>query len=298
MRLKWLLTLSMATVGAWASPLQAELCEAYFNLDAGYRRDSLSTVINSTTLNDEITTQNQLKVKDLTLFQLGCKGQLLLCDAFVRGEAYWGWAGNGIYHKATRISSNYTKLNTKTHLHNGRTKDFTLLAGYYFSLCGLLDLAPVGGWSYQSQEFKIKKVQINNFSRDSLQGAQYSNYWQGPCVGVDARLDLCGFRMRGGYTYHWATWHAKWILKDQYEMSFSESGKSSSAHGQVVHLNVLMPIFPCVEAGVGFKWQKWRAQSGKGKIVLPVAGHQKKNSKVKHSCWDSYVVSLDLGIIF
>lgn len=296
MRLKWLLTLSMATVGAWASPLEADLFEAYCDLNAGYRRDSLSTVIKS-----EDSTQNRLKVNDLSLFQLGGKGQLMLCSAFVRGEAYWGWAGNGDYHKATRLASSYTKLKTKSHLRDGRTKDFTALAGYYFSPCWLLDVAvaPTVGWSYQSQEFKIRKVKVENLSDFSLRGIRYNNYWQGPCAGVDARLDFCGFRIRGSYAYHWATWHAKWHLKDHHEIEFTESGKSTNAHGQVISLDFLAPLlFPCMEVGVGFKWQKWRAHNGKGKIVLPCAEHHKKDSKVKKTCWESYVVSLDLGLIF
>lgn len=292
MRLKWLLTLSMVTI----APLSANLFEAYCDINAGYRQDSLSTVINSSSKNDENSTQNRLKVRDLSLFQLGAKGQLTLCNAFLRGEAYWGWAGNGIYRTGTRLASRYTKVKKKTDLHHGRTKDFTALTGYFFSFCGLFSIAPTGGWSYQSQQFKIKKVQIENFSSRSLNDVQYNNYWHGPCLGVDARMDFCGFRMRSGYTYHWAAWHAKWHLKDHDDAHFTESGKSRKAYGQVVYLDILTPLFPFVEGGVGFKWQKWRAEHGKGK--LSESGHHRKDSKVKRSCWDSYVVSLDLGIIF
>jgi hypothetical protein len=196
------------------------------------------------------------------------------------------------------------KLASKGQLHKGRTKDFTVGGGYYLSFCGLFDIGPAGGWSYQYQELTVRHARCQGSLDLSLDGLQFSNRWQGPWAGVDAKLHFCGFELRGGYEYHWAKWRGHWFLKDPEicDVSFSESCESTHVNGQAVYLDAVWQLLPFVELGLGLKWQRYQAKNGKEKSKSQSFEHAftgwRAGDKVKHATWESYAISLLLGVSF
>lgn len=284
------------------SSLQARLAEAYFDASGGYRKDKLSAEIHSFDKQNMLIVKDHLKARDLTLYQVGGKGLIGICDWFVRGEGYWGWSDKGMYSDASRMAKRYL-LKRKAHLHHGKTKDFTIGAGYFLNFC-FLELGPVAGWSYQSQEFKVKTARFITLDEEGSErskntGFRYSNHWKGPWLGVDAKFDLCGFELRSGYSYHWAKWNANWSLKNRakQKFTFQDNHKSSDAHGQVAYLDFFWGFCPMVNLGVGLKWQQWQGKKGRKK-PLESEKTEAVSDQVQHARWESFTVSLNLGISF
>lgn len=294
----WIRNFILALAIVVSPLLKGDLFE--FNLDLlnGYRHDTLSTHVNVFNHQGELIVQDHLKARNLSLYQLGGKAFFEAFGVFARGEGYWGWSDQGIYRECSRIVRQNPPTKSKANLHKGRTRDFTIGGGYLFSYCGLLSIGPAGGWSYQYQQFKINRANIKH-TNYSLRGLQYSNHWQGPWAGIDARADLCAFAIRAGYEYHWAKWNSKWAIKDAEDVSFAVVNKQScsNAHGNVAYADVIWTFCPFIELGVCFKWQQWIVKNSKKKPSI--GDFDPRNiGKVKNADWTSYSISFALGVAF
>lgn len=311
MRRRFLLKaiLTVATVAAVQMPSQvdADIASGYFDVVNSYRHDKISTHINTYDCNKAPIGHTSIDLKDISIYQLGAKGQLVACNLFARGEAYWGWSDNGSYRENSSLWDR-SSYKSKARLHKGETRDFTVGGGYYLPTCGIVNIGPSGGWSYQSQEFTVHRARYNGYPDDLLNGLTFKNCWEGPWAGVDAQVDFCGVDLRGGYAYHWATWKGEWHQKAKgcdwqgnENPGFSEKCKSSDARGQVAYLDLMWGLCPCVELGLGFKWQRWEAKNAKqkhGKMDCVEQEYDwKKSDKVKAN-WESYAVSINVGVSF
>lgn len=295
--------LSTAFLIIAAFPLHADYAEAYLDASGGYRRDTLSAEIHSFNSHNILISKDMLNAKDLSLFQLGGKGLIGICDFYVRGEAFWGWSDKGKYKSVSKLTERvFTK--SKSHLHDGKTKDFSVGIGYFFPFCAPLVIGSVGGWSYQSQEFKVKKARFITQADGSSDASrkesfEYNNHWQGPWLGIDSKFRCLGFDLRAGYSYHWAKWDATWSLKNRsaQKLISGSNRKSADAHGQVAYLDFFWGFCPFIDFGVGFKWQQWQAKKGKKKSLevdeLQIARDQLHGAK-----WESFTASVDLGVSF
>lgn len=310
----WKAMMTAAAVITIEAPSQADanIVGAYVDLVNSYRQDKIFAHLNTYDGYHNLIEENHINMKNISLYQIGAKGQVVACNLFARGEAYWGWSDNGNYRESSNIWNGYPSK-SKARLHHGRTRDFTVGGGYYLPTCGLFNLGPSGGWSYHSQEFTVHRARIQGYTDDLLNGLQFHNTWQGPWAGVDAQIEFCGFELRGGYSYHWANWQGKWHLKAKgYDwqgnenLGFSEKCKCSDVRGQEAYIDVLWSLCPCVELGLGFKWQRWEGKNGKQKHrkinCMPCYETQmavwRETDKVKNVTWESFTVSLDLGIVF
>lgn len=280
--------------------VSGELVGAYFDITNGYRQDNFSTKLLTTNVANSFREENKLKIDNVAIYQLGGKAEIDLCGFFARGEMYWGWSDSGKFKEASRFF-NEKPSKSKAGLRKGRTKDYVVGGGYYLSFCGF-EIGPSGGWSYQYQSFKVKNARFQGVPDPLLNGLQFSNTWEGPWAGVDARWDFCGFQVRSGYSYYWATWKGKWLLRDNKHegVSFTETCKGNDAYGQSAYIDTVWNLLPFVELGLSFKWQQWIARKGKEKISKfdKMAQGWKMPDRVKHATWDSYAVSLILGVNF
>lgn len=305
--LKAILAVAAASAVQMPSQVDADIASGYLDVVNTYRHDKISAHINTYNYEKVSVGSASINLKDISLYQLGVKGQLVACNLFTRGEAYWGWSDNGSYRENSTIW-NGSQYGSKARLHKGETRDFTVGAGYYLPSCGILNIGPSGGWSYQSQQFTVHRARYLDYPDDLLNGLQFKNVWQGPWAGVDAQMDLCGFDLRAGYSYHWATWEGKWHQKAKgYDwqgdenLGFSEKCKTSDARGQVAYLDLMWGLCPCVELGLGFKWQRWEAKNAKQRHGKPDHCEEeydwRDSDKVKTD-WESYAVSINVGVSF
>ncbi len=286
-----------------ATTLYGDIAEAYLDASVGYRRDHLSAEIYSFDENNLTISKDHLTAKDLSLYQVGGKGLIGVCDCFVRGEGYWGFSGDGVYREASQKAQKFL-FKSKGNLHHGITKDFIVGAGFFLSCLVPFEMGPVAGWSYQSQEFKVKKGRLSQ--DDGGRGFRYSNHWQGPWLGVDAKFDCFFFTARSGYSYHWAKWNAHWSLKNRRDQrfTFQENSKSSDANGQVLYADLFWGFCPFINFGLGLKWQQWQAKKGRKKSLksekIGIVNDKVKIAKdqIQDAKWESCSVSLDLGISF
>lgn len=306
--------LAGAALAAIQMPNQVEatLASGYIDFVNSYRHDKISTRLNTYDENKNLLAQNRIDLNNISLYQIGTKGQLVACNIFARGEAYWGWSDNGRFREKSNIPGCRTSSSVRAKLHKGRTRDFTVGGGYYLPTCTLFNIGPSGGWSYQSQNFTVHRATYLGDPDDSLNGLRIDNRWEGPWAGVDAQMDFCGFDLRGGYSYHWANWKGKWSLnpkrcdfEDAEDLRFSERCKASNVRGQVAYVDAMWNICPCIELGLGFKWQRWEAKNGKQKHDKADLFNScndrvvcRETDKLKSATWESYTVSLNLGIGF
>lgn len=310
----WKTIMTGAAIAVIQMPSQADatIAGGYLDIVNGYRQDKISARLNTYDFENVLREKNSINLNDISIYQLGLKGQVVACNLFARGEAYWGWSDNGNYRESSEVWQGYPNK-SKARLHKGRTRDYTVGGGYYLPTCGVFNIGPSGGWSYQSQDFTVHRARYQGYEDNFLNGLQLTNTWQGPWAGVDGQMDFCGYGLRGGYSYHWATWEGKWHQKardcdwqGEENLGFTEKCRSSNARGQVAYIDILWSMCPCVELGLGFKWQRWEANNGKQKHkkkdCLEGLGNQvaawRNTDKLKNATWESWTVSLDLGIAF
>lgn len=308
----WKAIIAGAAAAAIQVPSQADanIAGGYLDVVNSYRNDKISVRLDTFDPNKTLLEQNNIDLRNISTYQLGAKGQLVACNLFARGEAYWGWSDNGHYRENS-TSWNGSPCKSRARLHKGRTRDYTVGGGYYLPTCGLFNVGPSGGWSYQHLQVTVNRARYNGYPDDLLNGLKFSNTWQGPWAGADAQMNFCGYELRGGYSYHWATWKGTWHQKPNKcdwqgteHLGFTEKCKSSNARGQVAYIDVLWSMCPCIELGLGFKWQRWESHNGKEKHDKSdcLIGYSdeiwKPFDKVKNATWESYTVSLDIGVVF
>lgn len=285
-----------------ATGAQAE-CDGFLDLTNGYRHDKVTAKINAYDPPGTLVDIDDLKAKNMDIYQLGLKGKWACCDCFMRIEGEYGWGSDGKYTETSTIP-NVGSIHSESGIHKVRVKDFSVAGGYLCPLFECFSIGPVAGWSYHSQRFKLKNnAHTDGIADPILNGLKYSNRWQGPWAGVDLAFYACEFTFNAGYEYHWAHWHADWTL-DGPDVSgaFSDRRKSTHAHGQVVYLDARWNYCSCWNIGLGLKFQEWRAIRGREK---PQAGSfaavglsNTEVDKVKHATWCSFAITADIGYTF
>lgn len=275
----------------------------YFELTNGYRTDWISTKIDSFDPEDTLISTDELKAKDLNMYQVGLKARYALCGFTVRADGDLGWSDNGEYTEVFGVPGG-PHSHLKANIHNVRVKDFTVGGGYMLSFFNVVAVGPVGGWSDNYQHFKIKNPKIDGVFDPVTDGLTYTMQWRGPWIGVDAQFNLCNLSFDAGYEFHWAKWHASWQLKgpDVPGSAFSDRRKSNQAIGNVVYLNGRWNFCHCWNVGFGLKYQDWTVSKGREK---PAAGSfsavglsDSEVDKVKKACWNSFAITFDLGASF
>lgn len=244
------------------NPIEAEPLNLNLTLCNGYRQDRLTCTVNVFD-SQSLQLVDKLTVDKISLYELGAKGRFGVCDWRFRGEAFWGWGTSGKYHdKLTEIP---TPQSIKASISSASTQDFTIGGGYLFTLGEFLEIIPMGGLSYNCQRIKIRDAKSNHSSDNILNSLRYLNRWQGPWAGLDLVLRVCDFTVQGGYEYHWADWRGRWKLHcpNVYGVAFSDKRKSDHVKGQVAFVDTRWNFCPCWEAGIGVKWEGWKAKKGR-----------------------------------
>lgn len=277
--------------------------EVTVDATGGFRYDRLTCLIDAFDPPDTFISSDDLKAKNLTVWEWGLKGRVRLGDLYVKG---WGTFGKVFYGNYTEIGTGADggTSTSKAKVRGGKTQDASFGAGYLFGVTDWLCLAPVAGWSYNYQKVKIKHAKTDGVDDPTLDGVSYINRWRGPWLGFEAATSLWCLGFNFGYEYHWAHWRGSWKLDgaDVQGGSFSDRRKTNHASGNVVYLNTFWNAFEDFDAGVLLKYQYWRAKNGS---ETPVAGSfaavglgPDEVDKVKHATWQSFEVQLSLGYTF
>lgn len=292
----------LALISSSFNAVNADVALGYLDVTNGYRQDKISVLVE---VFDRKTLAgiDEIKVKNMQLYQLGLEGKWVFCNVFLRLEGNYGWSNYGKYREFSGASG--TELSkTEAKIHKGRTKDFNVGVGYLFpfSYCSPawegFFVGPQAGWSYDNQHFKTSHTKTDEVFDPILNDLRYSNRWQGPWVGVDAVFQVCQFDFNVGYEYHFAHWHATWKLAGpDVPAAFSDRRSSYHAHGQVVYLDGRWNWCSCWNVGLGFKLQKWKAIHG---CISPLkgAGDLSTQDKVKQAKWCSFAATFDIGYTF
>jgi hypothetical protein len=250
--------------------IQAEPLNLNVSLCNGWRQDRITADVDVFDPPGHPRLTDKLKADKLDTYQVGAKARFGNCDYRVRAEAFWGWGTSGHYVDKTKHNEIlpgycFPPSTTTANIHNTSTQDFTIGAGYLFTLGQFLEITPLAGLSYHSQRMKIHKAQKDGKCFDELDGVRYRNQWQGPWLGADAALYFCDFVVQGGYEYHWADWNGRWKLHTPNipGVAFTDKRKSHDVRGQVAYIDIRWSFCPCWEAGIGVKAGTWTAKKGK-----------------------------------
>lgn len=306
------------------STLQAEFA-GEINLTNGYRCDKITADVHAFDPPGTLFLTDDLKVKNLSSYQIGLKGRALYCSWLARAEGDYAWTGHGKYHEdSAGFPGDFALATSTAHVHKGNMADFTVGGGYLFNLgqftgmcgcdnsCGCdnycnsdtyFGIGPVAGWSYSRQQIKLKDAVTNGLPDPVLDDLKYTNRWQGPWLGVDLSFKTCQFTINAGYEYHWADWHASWRLDgpDVLGVAFSDRRHSKHAQGQVGYIDGRWNVWCNWTIGIGLKYQNWRVNKGR---VEPLAGSfpavglsPTEVDRVK-ATWQSFAATFDIGYSF
>lgn len=278
-----------------------------FDFFAGHRWDEVTTLIKAYDPPGTEIFTDDLKIKDLSIYEIGLKGRGLYCNILVRGAASYGWVNHGKYDEDTHDIVFDTREESTAHANSGHTKDATIGIGYLFPLACNAWMGPVAGWTYHQQHFKMSDGETDDIEDSILDDLTYTTQWNGPWIGVDMLYQRCNFLFALGYEYHWAHWKASWDL-DGPDISgidgvaFSDRRKGKHGHGNHVYLDGQWNFFPCWYVGLGFKFDYWTVHNGsehpKNGSFADVGLSNSERDKVRNASWRSYGITLDLGYTF
>ncbi len=272
--------------------------QSTFDVDLGYRQDSLTCLINHYNPPGTFIVSDDLKIKKMQVWEAGIKGMCIARDTYmVKGFLYSGSIRHGDYTETvTGKSGNSSTLKFK--VHRGQTVDFSVGSGLLLPLCAGIRVGPTLGWSYNAQKVKMKSdIKIFN-------GLEYNNRWQGAWLGADALISFCGFGLHAGYEYHIPEWNAQWLLKgkDIFGSAFSDVRHSNRGYGNVVFLDASTVRFGCMKFNCQLKYQYWKMRDGrehpKNGSFASVGSGANEVDKVRNATWQSFEVILGLGLAF
>lgn len=330
-----------ALVVSTSASLYSQCCSlepvSEISLSGGWRRDNFkSTVENfrtttvvsgeTTTVTEALYYKQDLKLKNLDIWQIGGKLQFgfpdCFCDCdyawlsqfYVKGYYYYGWLSNGKWEDSV-VDDKNNVLSAKSH--KGRTMDGSIALGYLIPICDNFGLAPVGGWAYHQLRADLKDTIFDGESHAGID-KRFTSTWKGPWLGVDAvyYMDWCGtcLRFDAGYEYHWGKWNGKRDLAKGFPENcfyFKDSRHSNKVQGQVGYITAWWPVCDCWEIGLGLNYNYFKARKGSQtpsteeftfqdcNPVLQTSGTTYSYAaKNKDTIWRSFGVTLDLGYRF
>lgn len=270
------------------------------SLSGGWRRDNFkaeventqtaTTVVGQSTTIIRSTYEQELKLKNVDIWQIGGRLQFgfpeCFCDCdyswlsqfYVKGYYYYGWISDGKYSDDT--SDPYiTDITGDFHLgaktHKGRTVDGSIALGYLIPVCDNFGVAPIGGWSYHQLRADLKDTFYSegsdlSESRSNID-KRFTTTWKGPWLGVEAvyYMDLCGSCLRFdlGYEYHWGKWTGERTINEEATdysacLYFNDKRHSKKVQGQVGYLTAWWPVCDCWEIGLGVNYNYFKARKG------------------------------------
>jgi hypothetical protein len=287
------------------APAFAVKIDAELDVYGGYRWDKISTTIHAYSPPGRLILEDILTAKNVRLWTVGVAGKQLFYQCLlVKGSAEWGRVCGGDYINYGVVPDVPTSKTTAD-IHSGNTQDFSLGGGIMLPVfCNELNLGVLGGWSFNSQRIKMRNAQTNGISSPILNNLTYKTTWEGPWVGVEGALSYCSYYLNLGYEYHFARWRASWQLDgpDIFGGAYSDKRWSNGNHGQVFFMNTSYPLLHCLEVGLAFKYQYWKAGNGrekpKGGSFAAVGLPGNEIDKIPNASWQSYGLNLVLEYSF
>lgn len=310
----FLLLAASSSLSASTSMMDTEI-----SFSGGWRQDHFRSF--ATTNVNEST--DLVRGSHLNIWQVGVQGWsspcLSQCDPwlnnfFVRGSAYWGWVGDGVYLHELTPTPDSTVTIDRGDISQGHTWDYAIGGGYLFDCGSGFKIGPTGGYSSNKLTFKAENVigvidTLNTSTAiDPLayfdEGVLVSSKWQGPWAGVDALWECGPWNLYASYEYHWARWKGSYHspstdLTDGSHYTDRRTGRNG--WGQTAYLGAHYAFCDCWLAGLGVKYQYFRV---KGHLYptaaggFPAVGGDANESDRVTTTWNSVSVLVDLGYAF
>ncbi len=305
-------------------------------LTGGWRRDDLrSFIVASGGATDTVRGNN------LNIWQIGIKGRIeprfdfggCWSDGiFARGYAYWGEVGNGDYSHRINYAQADLELPVTSNIRrdvanadSGRTKDYKIGVGYLFDFTDFFKVGPTVGYSYDKLSYRASNVvgvsstnfigSVNPLSQTCIteideftcleEGAKFSNHWEGPWVGVDAKFQFCELEIDAGYEYHWSDWRgafslASLDLTDCYH--YSDKRKSYKSHGHEAYIDAHYAVNCNWIVGFGLEYKFYRQPKSTrfkpSRNSLEFLGCSTDEVNTINSLWRSFGITFDVGYMF
>lgn len=290
----------------WCSGWNYNFC-GDIALSGGYRCDKITAHVDAFSAPDVFEGTDDLKIDDLSIWEIGAKGRIYFGNFYLRSNGYCGFGNSGHYREHGDNSFGQPSFESRASLHSISTQDFIFGIGYVFTFNdywnNCLGIAPVGGWGYNQQRVKLSHGETNGIEDQVFDGLVYKNRWNGPWIGFDLQYQICDFAFYAGYEYHWLHWHAEWLLDDVNVLptAFSDRRRTNNANGYAVYLDGYWNFLCSWEIGLGFKFQEFNVNKSS---LKPVAGFEEaglpptEDDEVWEARWLSAQVTINLGYYF
>lgn len=275
----------------------AQWWESSFDVDVGYRADSLACIIDAYNPPGDFEFTDDLQIKGLQVLEGGTKGKCIAWETFLlKGSLLAGGIQSGNYTNEITLADG-SETRTKLKVQGGQTLDVSLGGGFLFPIGCYVRLGPTGGWSYNHQHVKMQGC------AKPFRCLKYKNRWQGAWVGGDAYISLCGFSVNAGYEYHVPHWSGYWLIKGKQPVDgyFSDVRKATCGWGNVAYFEVATTSVYCIRLNCQLKYQYWKMRDGcvhpKSRSFKSV-GLEGQEEKMRQATWQSFEILLGVGMEF
>lgn len=314
---KWI-TLVMTLLAGCGTYANAAMGE--FDIEAGYRRDTIDWRYRVPSNDPFVKTHNQFKALDI--FQLGVNGRTTIgYNLYIRGSAYWGWILDGDFRKSvTGYESGGYYSSSSDSFKRAISEDYkstisdqyvfgaNAALGYPFFFCDCTALlAPVIGYGVDQQNCRLdnKDIEFGGSNYSYLESSSsccgghcqtFISRWYGPFVGVDFEWRPCNtcFNVWAEVEFHWGNFRGK--VSHQEDVFGGGNRHSHNATGWVFAAGADYEMCNCWTLGLSVKFQDWAADRH---------GHEYSDSSGSSSSsewrsrennkWNSYAINLTLG---
>lgn len=270
----------------------------------GYRRDKITTDIETFNSSASLIEKNKLTVDNIDLVEFGIRARITMDNCWTfRGFASWGLITQGNYQENLSNTMGDKQNNTADLL--GRiSQDDSVSLGYSYPLSPNLALEGLFGWSYDKLILKMHDFKENGLPDPTLEKLYYRMQWQGPWIGLSLMYDPCIFFLYTGYEFHKPNWKAQYSLPG-YNIStqvFSDRRWSNDVQGHILFFELSAPVMCHCRFGFRAQYQYWLATNGKSQSIqnsfalLGIPPGQ--SSRVSRATWSSGGIQFNLEVIF
>jgi len=290
----------------YPDPAQAADIKTDLSLSTGYRVDDLSWNIAGNNNNPNVL--SELTWSDLEILQATLTGRALVNEwLYLRGSFGYGYAYSGDNQDSDYAGNDRTRefSRSSNSADCSRVLDAAMGLGYQFSfLSGRFRLSPLFGYSYNSQDLKLK----DGFQVIATPGvtppvgpiqgldSAYDASWVGPWLGIDLSFAVSErVTLFGTFEYHWATFDAEGYLNLRSDLAHPTSfDQDADGKGFLVALGAEYFLTGPWSLNMAFTYQQWSTDAGVDRLYY--ANGSVAETRLNEVEWNSF--SLMVAVVY
>lgn len=268
-----------------ASGGYAEGLDTFFDVDVGYRTDSLQFQDQVYIPPDALNTERR-GLSSAQFVVLGASGQLAHSNFLLKGKGYFGWIADA------RLKD----VGIPGSVSNGNVGEVSIGAGLYIDPDPFYSLTLAGGWSYDRLRFWAAP-NVVDFPFYNRQRTYYESELHGPWAGLGLVYHPCD---RTSLTFNYELHYASWKADVPYvAYPFRSDMFCNNIWGHVFEFDASWVVGVCTRVGFNLQWRAFQQTTGASSgSDSPYFDVPSSDTSMVFVNWQSFIVSLHAGYEF